>query len=144
MPHQNQNPWDNKKKSLPPENMLAALIQKIRDFHGEEQRPGSEGPGSGGQEPASGLGKFIFLVMAILVVQALYVSWYTIEPGEKGVVLRFGKHVRTTEPGPHYKIPYVEKLINVDVEGVRTAESGFNGRSSLASISAEPIAILRR
>jgi len=33
-------------------------------------------------------------------------GYYQIEPDEVGVVQRFGAHVRTTDPGPHLKLPW--------------------------------------
>jgi membrane protease subunit HflK len=50
--------------------------------------------------------------MAILV----YTSYYSVGPAERGVVLRFGAYAETTEPGPHFLIPFVERVIIVDVD----------------------------
>jgi modulator of FtsH protease HflK len=35
----------------------------------------------------------------------LWSSWFTVQPEETGIVQRFGKIVRTAEPGLHFKWP---------------------------------------
>ena len=72
-----------------------------------------------------------FGVAAIAVLAALAGTAYQIEPEEVGVVLRFGKFVRTTSPGLHFKIPIVEEMQRVPVQrqlkqefGFRTVEAG--------------------
>jgi membrane protease subunit HflK len=135
MPMNEQPPWGQKKKPSSPEDFLAILIQKIRDsFTGQDknQRPAPNGenppPGS---EPhfLAGIGKVALIIAAVVLFQVLYSSFYTIEPGEQGIVLRFGKFTRTTQPGLHFKIPYVEDMIKVDVETVRKEEFGFRTRT---------------
>ncbi|ADW16916.1 protease FtsH subunit HflK [Desulfobulbus propionicus DSM 2032] len=134
MPMNEQPPWGQKKKPSGPEDVLAQLIQKIRDtFSGKEEgRPqgGSEGPSP--VQPAGflpGAGKLLAIVAAVLLLQGAFSCFYTIKPGEVGVVLRFGQYTRTTQPGLHFKIPYVEDLAKVDVESVRKEEFGFRTRT---------------
>ncbi len=65
----------------------------------------------------------------ILIIFILILAWniiYKIDPDEVGVIQRFGKHVRTTLPGPHIKWPSgVEKLTKVPVRKVQKEEFGF-------------------
>ncbi|MDD3619155.1 MAG: FtsH protease activity modulator HflK [Desulfobulbaceae bacterium] len=130
-----QSPWGQKKKPSSPEDIIAAIIQKIRDsFSGHDG--GSEPPPSGEgrqprspQNPFAGIGKIAVIVVAVLLLQVVYTSFYTIEPGEVGVVLRFGKYHRTTSSGLHFKIPYLEDLNKVNIEAVRKEEFGFRTRS---------------
>ena len=131
MPMNEQPPWGQKKKPSTPEDFLAELIQKIRDsFSGQEQQK-KQGDGQQPEEPqnfAPGFGKILLIVLALLLFQGVYSCFYTIEPGEVGVVLRFGQYTRTTHPGLHFKIPYLEDLTKVDVESVRKEEFGFRTR----------------
>lgn len=60
----------------------------------------------------------------ILVIVAL-LSYYTVEPEEAGVVMRFGEYVRTTDPGLHFKIPLVETVRIVPVERQLKQEFGY-------------------
>lgn len=70
--------------------------------------------------------------MASLVVIVAFTSFFTIDPEEVGVVMRFGKFQRTAEPGLHFKIPFFEEVRKVPVErqlkhefGYRTAQAGI-------------------
>jgi membrane protease subunit HflK len=66
-----------------------------------------------------------------LGVPAIVVVWllsgiYIVRPDEQGVVRRFGRSVRVTEPGPHYHLPRpIEKVDKVKVKQVRRMEIGF-------------------
>lgn len=52
--------------------------------------------------------------------------FYSIGPGERGVVQRFGKWVRTTGPGLHLKLPMgIEKMTKVNVDRIYKEEFGF-------------------
>ena len=66
-----------------------------------------------------------------LVIFLLKGAFYTIQPSEVGVILRFGKFIKTTAPGLHFKIPLgIEKAIPVPVEKIYTSEFGFRTQSS--------------
>jgi membrane protease subunit HflK len=56
----------------------------------------------------------------------IYSSFYTIPADSQGVIKRFGKFVRITEPGIHLKIPLgVESATKVPVKKVQKEEFGF-------------------
>ena len=89
------------------------------------------GEGQGPQIPEIKLPKFDggkirgILVIFLLVVVAL-TSFYTIEPEETGMVLRFGQYVRSTDPGLHFKIPLgVERVLKVPIQRQLKEEFGF-------------------
>ncbi|MBN2370229.1 MAG: FtsH protease activity modulator HflK [Vicinamibacteria bacterium] len=66
------------------------------------------------------------LAGAIIVLLLLLTSYFQIEPDAVGVVQRFGKYVRTTNPGPHFKIPFgVERVTKVPVQRQLKQEFGF-------------------
>ena len=70
--------------------------------------------------------KFFLLIVFILFLYFLFSGFYTIEPEEVGVIQRFGKFVKTTEPGLHFKIPFgVDNLTKVPVKNVMKEEFGF-------------------
>ena len=134
MPMNEQPPWGKKKQPSGPEDLLAALIQKVRDtFAGRDKEPPQGPPGEPPAErpagPFSGPGKVVASVAAFIVLQAVAGAFYTIKPGEVGIVLRFGQYHRTTTPGLHFKIPYVDEMTKVDVESVRKEEFGFRTRT---------------
>jgi membrane protease subunit HflK len=73
--------------------------------------------------PASGLRLVVLIIIAGVL---LFGSAYQIEPEEVGVVLRFGKYARTTEPGLHLKVPLgVERVLKVPVQRQLKQEFGF-------------------
>jgi membrane protease subunit HflK len=68
----------------------------------------------------------IVVVLLIAVGITLAMSFYTIDANENGVILRFGKYLKTTEPGLHLKIPWgIDKLYTVRVEYQWKEEFGF-------------------
>ena len=77
-------------------------------------------------------GKSLFLIIGIfLVIILLKGAFYTIQPSEVGVILRFGKFIKTTAPGLHFKLPLgIEKAIPVPVEKIYTSEFGFRTQSA--------------
>ncbi len=93
-------------------------------------------PGSG-QKPDR---RMIAIVAAVVVVLAgLYSAYYQIEPGEQGVVLRFGKYHRAVYNGPHLKFPWpVETLLREQVDRVRLLEIGYREyRGEIRPVMAE-------
>jgi membrane protease subunit HflK len=68
-----------------------------------------------------------FIVMVILITIILaYTAIYTIAPGHKGVILRFGRYSGMVMPGLHFKIPFgVDTVFKVHTEQVDTESFGF-------------------
>lgn len=69
----------------------------------------------------------IGLILAALVLLIfLWASWYTVQPEENAVVQRFGRVVRTSGPGLHFKFPFgVETVRLVPTARVLKEEFGF-------------------
>jgi membrane protease subunit HflK len=71
---------------------------------------------------------------AVIVIILLFGTFYQVAPEEIGVIQRFGKYVRTSEPGLHFKLPLgIETLTKVPVQrqlkmefGFRTLKAGIN------------------
>ena len=64
-------------------------------------------------------------VIGLVILIVLFSSFYQISPEEMGVILRFGKFVRTTDPGLHLKLPGIEQLMKVPVQRQLKMEFGF-------------------
>jgi modulator of FtsH protease HflK len=73
--------------------------------------------------PPPGVLRVVAVVVAVLVL--FMGGYYQVEPDEVGVVQRFGAYVRTTEPGPHLKIPFAETVTKVPVQRQLKMEFGF-------------------
>jgi len=65
------------------------------------------------------------ILLAILAVLVLWSSLFQVDPEEVGVITRFGKYIRTIEPGLNVKIPVLERLYKVAVERQQKEEFGF-------------------
>ena len=64
------------------------------------------------------------IVLFTIVVAAT--SFYAVEPDEEAVVIRFGRYIKTTPPGLHFKLPFgIEREIKVKTKQVLQAEFGF-------------------
>jgi len=88
-----------------------------------------------------------YIIIGIIALIILVQLFFTIQPEELGVIQRFGKHVRTVEPGLNFKIPFgIETLTKVKVLtvfkeefGFRTLSSGVNARYSPRSFEEESL-----
>ena len=78
-------------------------------------------PGGG-----SGSGKSIIVGAVILAIIWVGSGLYRVLPDEQGVVLRFGKFVKTTQPGLNYHIPFpIESVQTPKVTKVNRMDIGF-------------------
>ena len=75
----------------------------------------------------------------MLVGYATWTGIYTVEPHEQAVIMRFGKYASTQGPGLHFKIPYVDRAVLVDMSersmrlpmdqfGMASQPSGWSSR----------------
>lgn len=104
------NPWDNNSNDNEDfvKNIQNLLNQKKREFFNGNNF------------------KFNPLILLVLVFVWLGTGFYTVKPDEQGVVLRFGKWVRSTNPGLNYCLPYpFEKVIIQSVTNIRRIDVGM-------------------
>ncbi len=88
------------------EDSLEEIRQKFREFRG-----------------GSSIKTFI---IALFLGFAAWTSWFTVQPEETGVVQRFGKVMRTADPGLHFKLPFgIETAAMVPTARVLKEEFGF-------------------
>ncbi len=108
--------WDGGPSRRPPQDPLGQLIdlsEKLRERLGEAGR-------------GSGLRLNPWLVLGLGVVAWLLSGIYIVAPDQRGVVLRFGKVVQETDPGPHYHLPWpIERVLRPSVTAIRKEEIGF-------------------
>lgn len=124
----NDPQWGNKNGGPPDlEELLRKLNAKVASLFGGKggDGKGGDGKGSGPSMPklnGSGLG----LIAVIVVLIWLGSGFYIVDASQRGVVLRFGKLTETTQPGPHWHIPFpVETVEIVNLSEVRTVEVGY-------------------
>jgi membrane protease subunit HflK len=101
------------------------LNQRLNKLLGGKGGGNGESPGGGGPS-AGAVGGGAGLLIALVVVVWIASGFYIVNEGQRGVVLRFGKFVETTMPGPRWHLPYpVESAEVVNVAQVRTVEVGY-------------------
>ncbi len=114
----NKDPWSGKGGDQGPPD-LDEVVKKMQErlgglFGGKK--------GSGGNTPqvpgAPGFKGIAAIVVIGLIVVALFKSWYTIGPAERGVVLRFGAYSEITQPGLNFLVPFVDEVIPVNVDQI--------------------------
>lgn len=127
-----QPPWGKKNKPQTPEEVVAQLINKLQSFFADNKKTSPNGgtpeTPSGPSSPFASIGKFLAIAIVIIVLQGVYSAFYKITPSEVGVILTLGEYSKTTPPGLHFKVPYLDKLYKVDVENIRKEEFGFRSR----------------
>lgn len=70
-------------------------------------------------------------LLGLVLIWIVFGSFFTVEPEEIGVVLRFGGYVRTAEPGLQFKAPWpVESVNKVPVQRQLKQEFGFRTESA--------------
>lgn len=112
-----KDPWGNRGSNQGPPD----LDEVLRNF---QKKFGSLFGGRGGRGgsrsgPGGGMGFSFVIVVALLVWGAT--GLYKIEEAERGIVLRFGKHVDTTQRGLHWHWPIpLERVEKVDITKVYT------------------------
>lgn len=57
---------------------------------------------------------FVFIIL--LVLSAVFGSWYVIDQGERGVVIRNGSVIATADPGLHFKLPFMDNVEKISVQ----------------------------
>jgi len=116
---------------------------------GGNRGPWGQGPSSGGQMPpdleeilkkgqdklkqalpgGSMGGRGIALLIALVIVGWLATGFYKVQPDEQGVVLRFGKYIKTTNPGLNYHLPFpIESVYTPRVLAEHQEDIGFRKR----------------
>jgi membrane protease subunit HflK len=74
--------------------------------------------------------------LALLIIIVLFGSIYQVAQDEMGVILRFGKFIRTADPGLRFKLPLgIETVTKVLVQRQLKMEFGF--RTTMAGIRSE-------
>ncbi len=113
-----KDPWGNRGNQGPPDldEVFKNFQRKFGSlFGGKGRRGGGRGTGTG-----SGGSFGIGIVVAIVLLFWMATGFYKIEEAERGVILRFGKHVDTTQSGLHWHWPTpIESVTKVDVTKVQ-------------------------
>lgn len=80
--------------------------------------------------PGGGIKKFITVICVFILVMVLaeviFGSFYTIAEEEQAVVCTFGQAAAVTDPGLHFKIPFIQTVdkVNTTIQGFAIGYSG--------------------
>lgn len=74
--------------------------------------------------------KSIAIVIGVLAVVVLpFLSYYTVNEGERGILLRYGKIVKVAEPGLGFKIPFMESVEKISTRNQAVVYQGLQAYS---------------
>jgi len=117
-----RKPWGQPPRQ-PPGNQNPDLDEMLRRFRDRMGMGGGGGAGAGGRSGRP----FPWPLLAVVLFGGWLLSGlYTVDEGERVVVMRLGDYNRTTGPGIHWRMPSpFEASQKVNVTGQRTDEIGF-------------------
>ncbi|MBT4835921.1 MAG: FtsH protease activity modulator HflK [Methylococcales bacterium] len=131
----NKDPWSGQGGGQQPPDIDEVVKQLKNKFGGLFGNGGSGNSGSGNNAPSMSFSGFIAILAIVLVIWLLS-GFYSVDQGKRGLVLRFGKHIDTTEPGLHWIFPYpVDKVQMVDVERLRFKEIGYRSTGTTQQLN---------
>lgn len=120
-PGPGRDPWSQgpKKGDGPPD--LDEMLKRFKSRFGGGGGGRATPPGTRAPLPFGLIG----LVASLFALLWIGSGFYVVDEQERGVVLRFGKHVATTDPGLRWHLPWpVDKVEVINVTGVRTTREG--------------------
>ncbi len=121
----NDPQWGNKNSGGPPdiEAVLRDINKKISALFGNKSGgTGNTGGDGNSNKFNASIGLFAIVVALIWVASGFYI----VDASQRGVVLRFGSFVETTQPGPRWHMPFpIESVEVVNISQVRTVEIGY-------------------
>jgi len=128
----NDPQWGNKgnrnPNSGPPDldELWRRVNQRLNGLFGKKDTGGSGGGDGFSPEGFPGGGNLVGLLIGALVLVWVASGFYIVDTGQRGMVLRFGQYVETTDPGPRWHLPWpIESREIVNVDQVRTVEIGY-------------------
>ena len=130
---QDKDPWGGRNNQQGPPD-LDEIVRNMKEkygglFGGKGGKGGSSGGGSGGGSSLSS--GAIGIIAAVLLVLWAATGIYKIDQAERGVVLRFGAYVDTTNPGLSWHFPFpIESVEKVNVAAIDSVEIGFRTNST--------------
>jgi len=125
----NDPQWGKRRGNAGPpdlDDIFRTFNQKINEIFGRKGGNGGDEGGDSGEDRGKHGGAGIVVIAILLVVAWVASGFYIVDEGQRGVVLRFGKHIETTTPGLRWHMPTpIEKVETVNISQVRTVEIGY-------------------
>ena len=137
-----RDPWNNPGKQQGPPDLdeaLKKLQEQLKNLFGNlfsKKVPSSSGIGGGGggggssSIGAGGISAIVLIVLAVALAAWGVAGMYVIKEPEEGVVLKFGKYSHTLSPGFNWAPKFIDEVIVVNINEVRTELIGFRNQGS--------------
>ena len=142
-----RDPWGNRGGQPGPpdlDELLGNLQRRLRGLFGGGGSGRSGGGRSGGGKAFRSLGtRGLGIIVALVLLGWGLAGIYIVEPAEEGVVLRFGRYLETTGPGPHWAPYFIDSVETVNVEQIRRAEIGYRSEAGGQSVPPESLMLTR-
>ena len=88
--------------------------------------------GGGGLPGRPDRSLILWAVIGFIAVWLIFTSVHSISPGQRGVVLRFGRYSSTLGPGVGITLPSpIDRVKKIDVENIRSEDLGSEGANDL-------------
>ena len=119
----NDPQWGRKNDGPPDLDEIWRRLNKRFGSFGKKTNNGGSAPG---RLPPIGGGIIILIALLVWLASGIYI----VDASERGVVFRFGRYLETTQPGPHWHIPWpIDSKEIVNVSEVRTIEVGYRNNA---------------
>jgi membrane protease subunit HflK len=116
------DPWGNNRGNKGGRDQGPPDLDEV--FNKLSQKLGGKFGGSGGKGSSFGGGAMGFGVIAVIAIVLWVVSgFYTVNEGERGVVLRLGKYDRMVDPGLNWRPRFIDAVTAVNVQAIRSLRS---------------------
>lgn len=126
--------WNEPGKSNKPENssrkpdtppdldeVLKNLQRKLKGLFGQKKTAFSPaGPSASSPKSSQMMGPIFIFVAVVFILIWFFSGFFVVAPAEKAAILRFGKYVKTDEPGLHWIPPFISSRYIVNVQQVLT------------------------
>lgn len=70
-----------------------------------------------------------FVAVVLLILSAVFGSWYIIDQGERGVIVRNGSVAGVADPGLHFKWPFMDTVERISVQSKSRVYQKGHGNS---------------
>ncbi len=131
-PDPGHGPWDDGGHgNRRPVGGMASLDELFRRGRA---RFGGRGGGGGGGSFAGGPDRSLiaWAILGLIIIWLVFTSFHSIAPGQRGVVLRFGRYSSTLGPGVTMTFPSpVDRVTKIDVENIRNIDIGAGDSNDL-------------
>jgi len=90
------------------------------------------GGGGGGFPGSPDRSIVIWAILGLVALWLAFTSVHSIAPGQRGVVMQFGRYSSTLGPGVGFTLPSpIDRVKKIDVENIRSVDLGLEGDDDL-------------